>query len=929
MQTRKKGGLLSSKDIMKGFTALKGGQDIWTLAPIQCLPISEKDEWWIKWNADWHESIAIRELPKKAIKYEKRYNLAAGIINKSDYIYNPNSNDLSNHLGIIGENDTVQTLISQFFPIAPPIIKTLIGEYLKRDEKIIVDAIDPDSKNEGLEFKEKELKKILIQQAIDKKRIEMLKEGLIPSEDPKAEINQQIQKELENAQKIAEVEVKFKKFRTIAAQWGQHFIAKYDSYNSMEDIKIRMFLDTLAVDECIMGLELMDDNFKPIYLEPKKTYVNISPSKINYSEANFVVNIEFMSIPEIINTFRNKLTDEQVEKLEAKYNGIYTNNVLLGTDSNGIFGSGYYNTSKTYDQNMQTSVAQIERSSDVAVHSFINSLIGGGSGLDSNSYSNLYNNQKLIRVSRIWWASQRRICKLTRIVDGEITVETVDENFLITIPPVYDNSLLKEKTAKTLISGEHIDSTFIPEWRYVVKIGQNVPYNIINPVVNDNDVCIYLYGEPLEFQRKSTGNKYEAKPPIAGRRISDKSTMSLSLIDQLKPWQIIYNAINNKIVKLLPWDIGPVIQMNESSLYTNSLNEEDGTEPLFEALNNMRENRLVINKDLATGVQTNGRTMQNQVMDVSTIGKIAEYLNVGQQIKLNAFESIGFTRERLASASQNATATGINQSIETSFTQTEVIFDTFSNRVMPDLYQMLLDYGQYYTTKSDEFSDTYINDNLEKVFFKTLKNDLLLKDLHVRAFSKANMRKKMDDLKNLMIRDNTMGATFLDKIKGLDSQSPSEIIEKLEKAEAERIEREQQKQEMELTKQREQQQFLEKQAQDQAAIQNKQFEEKLANDRYIAEVKSLGYTNDTDINTDNIPDALEVDKFNQEIQNNVQKQQLEQKRLKMDGVKHSDTLEIEREKMNLERENIASKERIARENKNSADLKFRQLQKNK
>lgn len=927
MKPRKKGGLLSAKDIMKGFTSLKGGQDIWTLAPIQCLPIDAKDEWWIKWNLDWYENIAIRELPRKAAKYEKKYNLAAGIINKSDYIYSPNSNEFSNHLGIIQANDTESTLTSQFFPIAPQIVKTLIGEHLKRDEKIIVDAIDPESITEGLQFKENELKKILVQQAIDRKRIEMLKEGLIPSEDANSEINQQIQSEITNVQKIAEIENKYKKFRTIGAQWGQHFISKFDNYNHMEDIKARMFLDTLAVDECMMAIDLMDDNFKPLYLEPKKTYVNISPSKINYSEANFVVNIEFMSIPEIINTFRNKLTDEQVQQLEAKYNGVYANNVLLGTDSNGMFGSGYYNPSKTYDENMRTSVEQTERASDVSVASFINSAIGTGS--DLYSYSSLYNNQKLIRVSRIWWASQRRICKLTRIIDGEITVETVDENFVVTIPPVYDNSLLKEKTAKTLISGEHIDSTFIPEWRYGVKIGQNVPYNIINPVVTDNDVCIYLHGEPLPFQRKGSVNKYDAKPPIAGRRISDKSTMSFSLIDQLKPWQILYNAINNKIVKLLPWDIGPIMSINESSLNTNSLNEEDGTEPLFEALNNMRENRMIINKDLATGVRTNGQTIQNQVIDVSTIGKIAEYLNVGQQIKLNAFESIGFTRERLASASQNATATGVNQSIETSFTQTEVIFDTFSNRVMPEVYQMILDYGQYYTTQSDEFSDTYINKNLEKVFFKSLKNDLLLRDLHVYAFSKANIRKKMEDLKNLMIRDNTMGATFLDKIKGLDSESPSEIIEKLEKAEAERIEREQQKQELDLQKQREQQQFLEKQAQEQAAIQEKQFQEKLANDRYIAEVKSLGYANETDIDVNNVPDALEVDKFKQEVDNNLQKQLLEQRKLKIDSAKHSDNLELAREKLNIEREKIASNERIARENKQSADLKFKQLQKNK
>jgi hypothetical protein len=926
MKSRKKGGILSSKDIMKGFTALKGSTDIYSLAPVQCLSISEKTPEWIKHNADWYENVAIRELPRKAFEFEKKYNLSAGIINKKDYIYDPN-NEFSNHLGVIDKDDTTPTLTSQFFPIAPPIIKTLMGEYLKRDEKIIVDAIDPDSKTELLEFKEKELKNILVQQAIERKRIEMIKEGLIPSEDPQSEINQQIQKELDNTQKIVEIENKFKKFRTIAAQWGQHFIAKYDNYNYMDGIKSRMFLDSLAVDECIFGLDLLEDGFKPLYLEPKKTYVNISPSKTNYSDANFVVNIEFMSIPEIINTFRNHITDEQLELLELKYNGLYTKNVLLGTDDNGIFGSGYYDPTKSYNDNMKRSVNSIERASDASVSSFINSAVGGSDMI--NSYSHLYNNQKLIRVSRIWWASQRRICKLTRIIEGEITVETVDENFLITVPPVYDNSLLKEKTSKTLISGEHIDSTFIPEWRYVVKIGQNIPYNIINPTVDDEDFCIYLFGEPLPFQRKSNTNKYDAKPPITGGRISDKSTMSISLIDQLKPWQIIYNVVNNKIVKLLPWDIGPILSINESSLNTNSLNQEDGTEPLFEALNNMRENRLIVNKDLATGVRTNGTTMQNQVMDVSTIGKIAEYLNVGQQLKLNAFESIGFTRERLASASQNATATGINQSIETSFTQTEYIFDTFSNKIMPEVYQMILDYGQYYTTKSDVFSDTYINDNLEKVFFKSLKNDLLLKDLHVRAFSKASMRKKMDDLKNLMIRDNTMGATFLDKIKGLHSDSPSEIIEKLEKAEAERIEREQQKQELELQKQREQQEFLEKQRKEDETKQDERFYANLENDRYLAEVKSMGYANDNDIDTNKIPDSLEVDKFKQGVENDLQKQLIEQRKLRMQQNQNDSALELQREKLNIEREKLASNERIARENKNSADLKFVQMQRNK
>ena len=102
---KKKTGLISSIDIKKGFTSLANNLDIWSLQPLQCVPLEEKDEDWIKWNADWWENIALRELPNKAKRLQKLYNLASGVIDRSDYEYNPDNNELSNQSVMPAIND--------------------------------------------------------------------------------------------------------------------------------------------------------------------------------------------------------------------------------------------------------------------------------------------------------------------------------------------------------------------------------------------------------------------------------------------------------------------------------------------------------------------------------------------------------------------------------------------------------------------------------------------------------------------------------------------------------------------------------------------------------------------------------------------------------------------------------------------------------
>jgi hypothetical protein len=346
---KKKTGLLSNIDIMKGFTAMANTQDIWSMQPLQCIPLEDKGEEWIKWNANWHEQIALKELPKKAKRLQKLYNLAAGILDKNDYIVNP-ENELSDHLGIVGAKDDEYDLLRQFFPIVPNIIQVFLGEQMKREKAVIVQADDPESMNESLTYKEGLVRQILEQRAIEQKQLELIKLGITPEN---AQTQSQFAQEMQKAQQLIEAELEFKKYRTLAEKWAQAFIDKFGSKYYFDEMELWAFCDSLIADEAIFALTMREDDFVCDRLNPISTYVNISPNIRYYSKANSITNIEFMTLPDVVNTFRNDLTEDQITALERiHYSKISTGINILGQDRNDQL----YNTAQSYDWNMQQSV---------------------------------------------------------------------------------------------------------------------------------------------------------------------------------------------------------------------------------------------------------------------------------------------------------------------------------------------------------------------------------------------------------------------------------------------------------------------------------------------------------------------------------------------------------------------------------------------
>ena len=305
-------------------------------------------------------------------------------------------------------------------------------------------------------------------------------------------------------------------------------------------------------------------------------------------------------------------------------------------------------------------------------------------------------------------------------------------------------------------------------------------------------------------------------------------------------------------------------------------------------------------------------------------------IQMANYFKQQAFEVIGITPQRLGQQiGQTETAKGIEQSVAGSYAQTEMYFVQHSDYLMPRVHQMRTDLAQYYHSKKPSLRLQYMTGKEEKVNFEINGTNLLLRDINVYATTKANHRALLEQMRQLAMSNNTAGASIYDLGEVIQTNSVAELSSTLkaieDKANAQRQEQMQHEQQM---KQMEvEQRTKEKQMEIDAKAMEE--EKNRRKDILVAEIKSAGYGSMQDINQNmqsDFQDAMDkikqTDEFNQVMNFDNQKEMAKQSQF--------------REKMNLEREKIQTQRnlkdvdlQIARENKNKFDAKAKEKDKGK
>jgi len=834
--------------------------------PIQFLPRSKKDEDWAAWCLDWLEWQGLKMVRRNARRLMKNYKLAKGIIDRSDYIIEEDNEnaDLIDTL----TRDDISALELKFYPIIPNVINTLTSEFSKRVTRVTYSAVDENSYNEMLELKKSQVEQVLMFEAQQRMNSNMMAMGI----DPESEEYGQAMAP-ENLKTLPEIEAFFQKdYRSMVEQWAEHQHKVDVERFGMDELEERGFRDLLITDREFWHFKMMEDDYEVELWNPVLTFYQKSPDRRYMSDSNWVGKYDMMTVADVIDKYGWLMTEEQMASIELIYPVRSAGYPIQGYQNDG----SYYDGTKSHEWNTNMpslGYRQFTSMWDSAVYGgdIVNWIM-----MENEDYLDL-GMSNLLRVTTVYWKSQRKVGHLTKITEsGEVISDIIDEDY----KPIYLG-----------IDNNHIG--------------------------------------PLKFQFKGENSLYGCKLPVEGSVFSDRNTRSTALVDLMKPFQIAYNIVNNQIADILIDELGTVIMLDQNSLPRHSLGEDWGKSNYAKAYVAMKNFQVLPLDTSITNTENALNFNHFQKLDMSQTERLMSRVQLAQYFKQQAFEVIGITPQRLGQEITRQTATGIEQSINASYAQTETYFIQHCDYLMPRVHQMRTDLAQYYHSTKPSTRLKYITTLDEQKNFQINGTDLLLRELNIFATTKANQRAILEQLKQLSITNNTSGASIYDLGNIMKSESIAEVTHILKENEKKMEMR--RKEEMAQEQQMQEQALMAKAEEERMKLEFEATEnDKDRKARILeAQIKAAGYGSMADLNENQQSDYIDALDRIQKTQNYQDTMNLNREKESNKIIQSREKIQVEKEKINAQKEIANIQLKIAEENKNKYDVSKKDKDKNK
>jgi len=310
-----------------------------------------------------------------------------------------------------------------------------------------------------------------------------------------------------------------------------------------------------------------------------------------------------------------------------------------------------------------------------------------------------------------------------------------------------------------------------------------------------------------------------------------------------------------------------------------------------------------------------------QKLDLSQTERLMSRIQLANYFKQQAYEVIGVNPQRMGQQLSQQTATGVEQAVNASYAQTEVYFIQHCDYLMPRVHQMRTDLAQYYHSTKPSARLQYMTTADENVNFQINGTDLLMRDLNIFCSTTANHRAILEQLKQMSLQNNTTGASIYDLGRVVQSDSIAELNSVLKAAEEKSTQIKQQ--EMQQAQQMQQEQLQSQAEQQKLKLDHEamEAEKNRQRDILVAEIRAAGMGSMVDINQNMQSDFADAMKDIRQEESYQQQTELDRQREINRAIQEDKKNEIEREKIQAQKE-IADKQlQVARENKNKYDSK--------
>ena len=405
---------------------------------------------------------------------------------------------------------------------------------------------------------------------------------------------------------------------------GNLILNHYIKELAMKDKFNDGFMDAMIVGEEIYQCDIVGGEPTFERINPLKCHTFKSGFSNRIEDADILTYIDFWSPGRIIDTFYDVLTEadcEYLENLPQVYSGdsmsnIDERNAFINVNEINGFEGGYGSVIDNYSIFAQTT----------------------GSAATTNYFDNNGN----IRVVRTYWRSKRKIKKVK-----SYNPETGDEEFDF-YPETY-------KCDKDL--GQEEEVFWINEAWEGTKIGKE----------------IYVNMRPRVVQYNRLSNPSRCHFGFVGSIYNINDTKPFSLVDVMKPYNYLYNALHDRLNKAIAANWGKMVKLDLAMVpkgwevekwlhYAKTMH--------IAVIDSFKEGNI----GAATGKLSGMMQQSSGVLDLEQGNYIQQHINLLEFVKMEMSEAAGISKQREGQVSSSETVGGVERSNLQSSHITEWLF---------------------------------------------------------------------------------------------------------------------------------------------------------------------------------------------------------------------------------------------------------------
>ena len=671
---------------------------------------------------DHHDRLGRAQVGEKKETIQKLRDLAEGVINISDFI----KEDELKQLQLLDPsiNFREDDIDLEFFPLAPPILHRLTGEFDKKYLKFNINVVNPEATNEIIEKRNTDLLGIFQ---------EMYEKSVSQGQPMTDEFRQKVQEKMKSYSKD---------YRTEIEEWCTFFMDKVTEQFNFRNLERSLFKESIIHEEPFIHINYQGDSFYPEKWLPEDTFYIKSKAVTDASDYTMIGHYSYIDLTTVLNKY--SLDEDQVKTL-SKW-------------------TEYYNASGGFVQNgssfFEGSNKRIQESSQ--------NYITGWNILNnqSNQQDGYVGQNRLVRETYMYFLVPKKVGILTTITDSGLYTVEVNDTFKVTIKPEYSH---KEKTKENLTKGEHVEWTYINVLYRCLKLDMTFGNSFYNNK-NDEFEPIYIYLGKHDIQYKHKNLRYGVRIPVHGGSIT-----GWSVTGKIAPWQKFYNYIWNRIKQLYSTEIGKFLIINQNILPHNTMDGSFDEHKLLKAMLIARDNN-VLPTDLSL---TNTGQLQagggfGQVVDLTKDQEIAQKAQLASLIKQECYDSLGLNPTFLANISPYQSAKSVAMGNDQTITQLQYLY-TRHYEIMKEAWSTILETGLYLTSKGELKNFSYTNSDGQRIIFNLKDENPLLAELNLYPESDPSALLDLETIKSFALSNNTAGLDIVGASDIIFSKSPIEV----------------------------------------------------------------------------------------------------------------------------------------------------------